>query len=40
MIELKYWKKLSVEQKNELKKLHNISVVTFSFIKKCYLESI
>lgn len=37
--ELRYWRNLSKEQKEQIKKDHNIKVVTYDFIQKLYLES-
>jgi len=38
MDELRYWRSLSEQEKQALKDKHNITIVTFSFIEKVYLE--
>lgn len=38
--ELRYWKNLKPEQREQIKISHNVKVVTFEFIKKAYLESL
>lgn len=37
--ELRYWRDLSKEVKEQIKKDYNIKVITYDFIKSRYLES-
>lgn len=36
MIELRYWRDLSKEERAIFKQKHGIKIVTFEFILKCY----